>query len=274
MNIFIAGDSTFQYNNSATYPMTGIGQMLPLYFTNLSQPDLSVHDIDNYTDDLFPGEPGPEGKNPIETVTFYNYARNGRSTRNFISEGRLSVIDKQIKAGDFLFIIFGHNDQKADDPKRFTDPDTDFKANLLIFAQTAEKHGAFPVFFTPVARRIFDEKTKTAKDTLKPYGDAMKDFAKEKGYPLVDLSELSRKLITETGYEKAGKFYMGLKAGVYANYPEGRVDDTHLTPDGAYTFAGLCAQGLQEVCVSWEGKNQENYEKLASFIRLPAKLGK
>lgn len=274
MNIFIAGDSTFQYNNSSSYPMTGIGQMLPLYFTNLSQPDLAAHDIASYTDAFLPGEETDNGIKALETVTFYNYARNGRSTRNFISEGRLKVIDGQIKEGDYLFVIFGHNDQKADDPNRFTDPDTDFKENLLTFAQTAEKHGAYPVFFTPVARRIFDEETKTAKDTLKPYGDAMKAFAEEKGYPLVDLSKLSRQLITEVGYEEAGKFYMGLKAGEYANYPEGRVDDTHLKPDGAYTFAGLCAKGILEVCGSWEGKHREEYKKLASFIRKPAKLEK
>ena len=256
MKIFIAGDSTFQYNNSSTYPMTGIGQMLPLFFTNLSQPDLSAHDIDN-----------PEPMQ--ETVTFYNYARNGRSTKNFISEGRLRVIDNQISSGDFLFIIFGHNDQKIDDPNRYTAPDGEYKENLRIFAETALKHGAYPVFFTPVARRIFDEKTQEASNTLKPYGDAMKEFAAEAGYPLVDLSELSRNLLTKLGFEASAHFYMGLKPGEYANYPEGRDDNTHLTPDGAYTFASLCAQGLIDVCGSWNGKYAESYRKLASFIRAP-----
>ena len=269
MNIFIAGDSTFQYNNSSSYPMTGIGQMLPLYFTNLKQPDLAAHDIDTYTDNLVPGEPYESTVKEIETVTFYNYARNGRSTKSFITEGRLNVIDSQIQAGDYLFVVFGHNDQKADDPNRFTNPDTNFKANLMKFADTAERHGAFPVFLTPVARRIFDEETKTAKDTLKAYSDAMKDFADENGYPLIDLSELSRKLLTEVGFEAAGKFYMGLKPGEYDNYPDGRNDDTHLKPDGAYTFAGLCAKGLYDVCRAWNGKHTEGYSKLARFIRLP-----
>ena len=254
MNIFIAGDSTFQYNNSSTYPMTGIGQMLPLFFTNVAQPDLPTHDIDEY---------------PLEqeTVTFYNYARNGRSTKNFISEGRLKIIDSQISKGDFLFVIFGHNDQKADDPNRYTAPDGEYKTNLRTFAETAEKHDAFPVFFTPVARRIFDERTHEADDTLKPYGDAMKEFAADEGYPLVDLSGMSRSLITKLGFEESAKFYMGLKPGEYVNYPDGRDDNTHLKPDGAFAFASLCAQGLIDVCGMWNGKNAAAYKKLASFIR-------
>ena len=265
MKIFIAGDSTFQYNNSSTYPMTGIGQMIPLFFTNLSQPDLAAHDINEK-----PAEATATANYTAhETVTFYNYARNGRSTKNFISEGRLRVIDNQISSGDFLFVVFGHNDQKADDPNRFTAPDGEFKANLRMFAETAEKHGAFPVFFTPVARRIFDDTTHEAVNTLKPYSDAMKEFAEAEGYPLVDLSALSCALLTKLGYEESAKFYMGLKPGEYANHPEGRNDNTHLKPDGAFAFAGLCAQGLIDVCGSWNGKNAESYKKLASFIRAP-----
>lgn len=277
MKIFIAGDSTFQYNNSSTYPMTGIGQMIPFFFTNLSQPDLAAHDI-NENPAESPATANSTGAGGTaesatyttrETVTFYNYARNGRSTKNFISEGRLRVIDSQISNGDFLFVIFGHNDQKADDPNRYTAPDGEYKMNLRLFAQTAEKHGAYPVFFTPVARRIFDETTHEAVNTLKAYSDAMKEFAAEAGYPLVDLSALSCALLTKLGYEKSARFYMGLKPSEYANYPEGRDDNTHLKPDGAFTFAGLCAQGLIDVCGSWNGKNADAYQKLASFIRAP-----
>ena len=240
--------------------MTGIGQMLPLYFTNLSQPDLASSDITQTQND----EPAQ-----AEKITFRNYARNGRSTKSFIAEGRLAVIEKQIAPGDFLFVIFGHNDQKSADPNRFTDPATSFKENLHEFAETAEKHGAFPIFFTPVARRIFDDATKTASDTLKAYSDAMKEFAFDGGYPLVDLSDFSRSFITKLGYEASARLYMGLEPGKYANYPDGRTDNTHLTPDGAFAFAGLCAKGIFEVCSGWNGRNADSYKRLASYIRLP-----
>ncbi len=261
MKIFIAGDSTFQYNNSSTYPQTGIGQMLPLFFANIAQPDLAEHDIDESK------RTNTTAEEAQETATFLNYARNGRSTKSYIDEGRLALIDREISKGDFLFIVFGHNDEKIQDPTRYTEPDDAYKENLRLFAQTALKHGAFPVFFTPIARRAFDAAKKEAIDTHKPYSDAMKNFAKEEGFPLIDLSELSRKLISKLGETDSARLYMNLKPGIYANYPEGRDDNTHLTPDGAFTFASLCAQGIIDVCGSWRGKNAEAYNKLASCIR-------
>lgn len=41
-----------------------------------------------------------------------NHAKNGRSTKSFIDESRLTPIYDKITAGDFLFIQFGHNDEK------------------------------------------------------------------------------------------------------------------------------------------------------------------
>jgi len=295
MKIFIAGDSTFQYNNSSTYPQTGIGQKLPLFFTNLSQPDLAAHDIDEYTGahaalgeaqnaiansltekaqtvNENTTQAKPQNSDIQETVTFLNFARNGRSTKSFINEGRLAFIDSEISKGDFLFIVFGHNDEKIQDPTRYTEPDGEYKKNLRIFAQTAQKHGAFPVFFTPVARRAFDNTGKRAIDTHKQYSDSMKDFAKEEGFPVIDLSELSRKLISKLGMADSARLYMNLKPGIYANFPEGRNDNTHLNPDGAFTFASLCVQGIIDVCGSWHGKNAEAYNKLASCIRPPKNL--
>lgn len=43
-------------------------------------------------------------------VTVNNYAQGGRSLRSFLNEGKLDTIIQNIKAGDYLFIQFGHND--------------------------------------------------------------------------------------------------------------------------------------------------------------------
>ena len=52
-----------------------------------------------------------------------------------------------MKRGDFLFIQFGHNDQK-------TQAGIDsFKANLMKFINDARTAGATPILFTPVARK-------------------------------------------------------------------------------------------------------------------------
>lgn len=89
--IFWAGDSTVQYNDIITYPQTGIGQVMHLFLG---------------TD-----------------VTVENHAKNGRSTKSFIDESRMVPIYDRITKGDFLFIQFGHNDEKIHDPARGTKPD-------------------------------------------------------------------------------------------------------------------------------------------------------
>ena len=106
--ILYAGDSTVAFNKINTYPQTGMSQALPLYL-----------------------------KDNIQVISF---AKNGRSTRSFIAEGRLAAIEKELKKGDYLFVQFGHNDSKADEA-RHTDPDTDFKENLRMFAETAKACG-------------------------------------------------------------------------------------------------------------------------------------
>lgn len=96
--IFWAGDSTVQYNDILTFPQTGIGQVMNLFL----KPEVRVE----------------------------NHAKNGRSTKSFIDESRLTPIYDKITAGDFLFIQFGHNDEKKNDPQRYTDPHSDYMVNL------------------------------------------------------------------------------------------------------------------------------------------------
>ena len=72
MKIYIAGDSTFQNNDATTFPQTGIGQVLPMFFhcENIIVPE----------DELL------ESQRQLETLTFVNCAKNGRSTKSFIAE--------------------------------------------------------------------------------------------------------------------------------------------------------------------------------------------
>lgn len=143
--ILYAGDSTVAFNKINTYPQTGMSQALPLYL-----------------------------KDNIQVISF---AKNGRSTRSFIAEGRLAAIEKELKKGDYLFVQFGHNDSKADEA-RHTDPDTDFKENLRMFAETAKACGAKAVFITPIARRLFDENGTFKPGSHGAYPRAMKEAAK------------------------------------------------------------------------------------------------
>lgn len=211
--IFWAGDSTVQTNNIVTYPQTGIGQVMPLYLR--------------------------------DGVTVCNYGKNGRSTKSFIDQGRLAAIDEKIGEGDFLFIQFGHNDEKKQDPLRYTVPGSTFDENLRIFIGVARKHGAHPVLITPLERRCFDENGELGPGEHGEYVAAIKSVAAAENVPLIDLHAMSREEMMKAGKDKTVEWFMNIEPDTYAGWPEGKLDNTHLKYAGAVTFAGLIAGGLQ-----------------------------
>ena len=123
--IFWAGDSTVQYNDITTYPQTGIGQVFHLFV----KPEIKVE----------------------------NHAKNGRSTKSFIDESRIPAIYDRITQGDFLFIQFGHNDEKIQDPDRYTEPFSEFCVNLEKFVNVARNKKAFPVLALPIGLWLHTE---------------------------------------------------------------------------------------------------------------------
>lgn len=87
-------------------------------------------------------------------VQVANYARNGRSTVSFRSEGLWQAAANALRPGDILLIQFGHNDEKLEDPARGAGPEQ-YAANLLAYASEAINAGALPVIVTPLTRRQF-----------------------------------------------------------------------------------------------------------------------
>ena len=212
--IYYAADSIVAQKNIFTYPETGIGQMLPLYLKR------SVH--------------------------LQNHAENGRSTKSFIDESRLAAIYNDIRQGDFLFIQFGHNDEKAADPNRYTEAYGDYQVNLEKFVNVARNRGAYPVLITPLCRRQFDEKG-ILLDTHGEYPEAMRQVAKRLEVPLIDLCALSFEAVKKAGDEASKKWFMNLPEGQYPNYPNGKEDNSHLCPEGAMYFAGMIAGDLKKL---------------------------
>ena len=182
-----------------------------------------------------------------EGITVCNHAKNGRSTKSFLDEGRLEAIDAAITEGDYLFIQFGHNDEKNEDPTRYTEPFSTYMENLKIFIDTARRHGAKPVLITPLERRCFVEEKHLGIGAHSDYVAAMKQIAAQQNVPLVDLYSYSRAELKKAGPEDSVKWFMHLAPGEYASCPEGKVDNTHLKYEGAVTFAGLIAKGLYEL---------------------------
>lgn len=213
--IYWAGDSTVQYNDITTYPQTGIGQVFHLFL----KPEVKV----------------------------LNFAKNGRSTKSFIDEGRLAAIEEQITEGDFLFIQFGHNDEKKADPARYTDPFGQYMVNLERFVNTARGKKAYPVLITPLERRCFAEGNQLGVGEHSDYVAAMKQAAENLDVPLIDLYSMSREKLRKAGAEKTKDWYMHLPKDVYPSHPEGLTDNTHLKYEGAVVYGGCIAAGLKKL---------------------------
>ena len=125
-----------------------------------------------------------------ETVTVFSHAKNGRSTKSFLDEGRFDAVERALLPGDFLFIQFGHNDAKAD-PARQTDPDTTFRENLMRFVDAARAAGAYPVLITPIARRLFDDQGNFRPGSHGPYPEAIRQVGAQAGVPVIDLTAVT-----------------------------------------------------------------------------------
>src|SRR5438045_9545660 len=96
IDVYMIGDSTMADKpNHDTNPERGWGQLLPEFFD--------------------------------DHVAVHNHAVNGRSTKSFIDEGKWGAVLGKLKAGDYVFIQFGHNDEKSEDSTRYTNPSTTFR---------------------------------------------------------------------------------------------------------------------------------------------------
>ena len=209
MTLYICGDSTAASYKPEEAPITGWGQVL---------------------NEFVPG------------IRIENRAMGGRSTKSFLSEGRLQKIELEIQPGDLLLIQFTHNDT-SDLVWRHTDPWTSFYHNLEIFVDTAILHGARPVLMTPICRRYW--LNGELLDSHGDYPDAVRVLAAQRNIPLIDLYQKSVELVRSLGDAESKKLYLHVEKGVYPAYPVGSADDTHTKRAGAEAYARMTAEALK-----------------------------
>ena len=210
MTIYICGDSTAASYRPQDAPITGWGQVLG---------------------EFVPG------------IRVENRAMAGRSTKSFLSEGRLQKIETEIRLGDLLLIQFTHNDG-SDLVWRHTDPWTSFYHNLEIYVDTAILHGAKPVLLTPICRRYWAEGQ--LRESHGDYPEAIRVLAAQRNVPLIDMYAQSIRYVRELGDEESKKLYLHVEPGVYPAYPNGNVDDTHTKRAGAEAYARITSEALKE----------------------------
>lgn len=164
-----------------------------------------------------------------------SFGVNGRSTKSFIDEGRLLEIDNFLAKGDLFLIQFGHNDEKKEDPSRYAEAFGGYQENLKNMIDVARRRDALPLLITPVARRRFDEQGCFCPGSHGEYPQAMKELAKREGVPCIDLCKRSEEYLEAIGDLASRPMYV---------YPK---DNTHLSYQGAITYAGFIARALKEL---------------------------
>ena len=234
VTIFMIGDSTMANKKmDGGNPERGWGMVLPGFFS--------------------------------EDVRIDNHAANGRSSKSFISEGRWEKVISKVKKGDYVFIQFGHNDEKTDST-RHTDPGTTFDDNLRRFVNETRAKGGIPVLFNSIVRRNFvqpkdasiaedirripgasKEQPKEGTvlfDTHGAYLDSPRNVAKELGVTFIDLNKITHDLVQGLGPAESKKLFMFVEPNRVPAFPKGREDNTHLNIYGARTVAGLAVKAI------------------------------
>jgi len=212
--IYGIGDSTMANKTQPEEnPERGWGQMLPLFFNG--------------------------------NITIDNRALNGRSTRSFITEKRWDDIYKTLKKGDYVFIQFGHNDQKEKDSTRYTNPHTAYRHNLIRFVTDTREKGATPIIFSSIVRRNFNEKG-VLISTHGEYTVEARLVAQELNVPFIDMEYYTELLEQSYGPEKSKQLHLHFKAGEIPYYKEDKADDTHLGVKGATEVAKIAVEELKK----------------------------
>ena len=171
-------------------------------------------------------------------VTVHNRSIGGRSTKSFKAEGRWDELLKGVKKGDFVIIQFGHNDGTKAKPERYTDPRTDYKANMKQFVEDVRKAGGIPVIATSIPFGIYlDDGKLKPPGFLDPYLKSAREAAAETNCDIVDLYVYADRELNAAGAQNGTKLYLELKPGEYPNYPEGRSDRCHISFRGALFYA-------------------------------------
>ncbi|QQQ79354.1 rhamnogalacturonan acetylesterase [Saccharothrix sp. 6-C] len=213
VHVYVAGDSTASTYVSSSAPRAGWGQALPVFLT----PDAVV----------------------------VNVAKSGAGSKSFVDLGRLDHILARIKPGDRLLISFGHNDEKIEDPARYTEPSTTYKSYLSQYVDKSRAKGAVPVLVTSAERRRFTD-AGVISPTHGAYPAAMRELAAAKRVPLVDLTASSTALWNRAGVEGTKEHFLHLAAGQHPDYPDGVQDNTHFQAFGAIEVARLVATSLRD----------------------------
>ncbi len=207
VTLYLAGDSTV--TDQPAEPWCTWGQMLPRFFG----PGIAVAD----------------------------HAQSGLALYSFEHQRRLDKILSTMRKGDYLFIQFGHNDQKDKTPG--AGPFTTYKANLKHFIDAVRQKGGIPVLVTPMERRRW--LNARPLPTLADYAQAVRQTASEENVPVIDLNAMSLKFYAALGPDNSTRAFVHYPANTYPGQIKPLKDDTHHNAYGGYELARCVVEGIK-----------------------------
>ena len=209
--IYLCGNSTVVDQNDE--PWASWGQMITRWF-------------------------GPE-------IAISNHAESGLTARTFIGSFRLAKILATLKKGDYVFVEFGHNDEKEHRPG--DGAWYHYQYQLKIFVDEVRAKGAEIVFCTPTQRRAFDKDNATIMNTHGDFPAVMKQVAERENVPLIDLNSMTKTLFETMGSENSKRLLVHYPANTFPNQPKALADNTHFNTFGAYEVAKCVVMGIKKL---------------------------
>lgn len=208
-------------------------------------------------------------------VAISNHAESGLTARTFIASNRLDKILTTLKKGDYVFVEFGHNDEKEKKPG--DGAWYHYQYQLKIFVDQVRKKGADIVFCTPTQRRAFNNDKKTLMNTHGDFPAAMKMVAEKENVPLIDLNSLTKTFFETLGYEDSKRALVHYPKEMYGRE---LADNTHFNTYGAYEVAKCVVMGMKQLNLpvvqylraDWQDFNPAQPDDWKTFKWAPSRI--
>lgn len=205
--VYLAGDSTV--TDQQNEPWSSWGQVLPLFF----KPDIAIA----------------------------NHAESGLALRSFRSQLRLEKVLTVLKPGDYVFVQFGHNDEK--EKGEGVGAMTTYRADLKKYVAEIRAKGGSPVLVTSMQRRRFEGDRLV--DTHGDYPKAVREVAAEDKVPLIDLQRSSNTLFNALGPATSEKAFVHYPANSFPGQDKALSDNTHFNTYGGWLLAKCMVEGIR-----------------------------
>ena len=158
-----------------------------------------------------------------DNITVVNKAIGGRSTRSYLTEGRLNDVLKSASEGDYTLICFGGNDTTVTRPERYVSKE-DFPKFLDVYRRATIDRGIIPFFVGNTYHGTYTPATETTPSSVtyeniyEQYNDVMKEYTASVNVPMADIyTAHGEYLATLTPDEVRAEFIYEYTDGVQNN---------------------------------------------------------